>query len=133
MFYLSCTRYKIDRSPAPARVGYQLPPGRARLMHVRGKWPAVWAAMPREKQPVISIFPNFFYFYFFIKNICGYIFFQKCHPAAGWFGGKELPPDEPVVRSLAHSPWKLPLDQAAVALTAKPTGGKCYRRAVARL
>ena len=61
---------------------------------------------------------NFFisiFFFRFIKNICGYIFFQKCHPAAGWFGGKELPPDEPAVTSLAHGPWKLPPFDPAVA------------------
>ena len=62
---------------------------------------------------------NFFifilFFIRFIKNICGYIFFQKCHPAAGSFGGKELPPDEPAVRSLAHGPWNLPPFHPAVA------------------
>jgi len=63
---------------------------------------------------------EFFYFYIFfirfIKNICRYIFLQKCHPAAGTFGGKELPPDEPAVRSLAHGPWNLPPVEPAVAL-----------------
>ena len=61
---------------------------------------------------------NFFYFYIFFDLSKIYVvifFFQKCHPAAGWFGGKELPPDEPAVRSLAHGPWKLPPDQTAVA------------------
>ena len=42
---------------AKRRRPHQLPPGRAGLVRVRGKWAAVWAAMPREKQPVISIFP----------------------------------------------------------------------------
>jgi len=44
---------------------------------------------------------NFFYFYIFfdLSKIYVVIFFlKKCHPAAGWFGGKELPPDEPAVR-----------------------------------
>ena len=62
---------------------------------------------------------EFFYFYIFFVHLSkiyvAIFFFQKCHPAAGWFGGKELPPDEPAVRSLAHGPWKLPPDQTAVA------------------
>jgi len=60
------------------------------------------------------IFFIFIFFFRFIKNICGYIIFLKCHPAAGWFGGKELPQDEPAVRSLAHGPWNLPPFDPAV-------------------
>ena len=44
---------------------------------------------------------NFFISIFFFdlsKIYVAIFFFQKCHPAAGWFGGKELPPDEPAVR-----------------------------------
>ena len=63
---------------------------------------------------------NFFYFYIIFYSIYQkymwlYFFFQKCHPAAGWFGGKELPPVHPAVRSLAHGPWKIPPVQTAVA------------------
>ena len=50
---------------------------------------------------------EFFYFYiifFNLSKIYVIMFFQKCHPAAGSFGGKELPPDEPAVSSLAHGP-----------------------------
>ena len=57
----------------------------------------------------------FFIFFDLSKIYVAIFFFQKCHPAAGWFGGKELPPDEPAVRSLARGPWKLPPDQTAVA------------------
>ena len=41
----------------------------------------------------------FFYIFFrFLKNKCRYIFFlQICHPAAGSFGGKEIPLDKPAV------------------------------------
>jgi len=38
----------------------------------------------------------FFYFFRFIKNIYQF-FLQNCHHAAGSFGGKEIPPDEPAV------------------------------------
>ena len=63
---------------------------------------------------------EFFYFYIIFysiyqKYISLYFFLQKCHPAAGSFGGKELPPDEPAVRSLAHGPWNLPPFDPAVA------------------
>ena len=61
---------------------------------------------------------EFFYFYIFFdlsKIYVAIFFFQKCHPAAGWFGGKELPPVHPAVRSLAHGAWKIPPVQTAVA------------------
>ena len=72
---------------------------------------------------VTSRFFNIIFFRF-IKNICGYIFLQICHSAAGSFGGKELPPDEPAVSSLAHSPSNIPPFHPAVAT---------YHRATARL
>jgi len=73
-------------------------------------------------------------FLFDLSKIYVVIFFlQKCHPAAGSFGGKELPPDEPAVRSLAHGPWNLPSFHPAVAPYRQKIGGKCYRRATARL
>ena len=46
------------------------------------------------------------FFIRFIKNICRYFFLQICHTAAGSFGGKELPPNEPAVRSLAHGTYR---------------------------
>ena len=67
-----------------------------------------------------SLSSEFFLFlYYFVfdlsKIYVAIIFLQKCHPAAGSFGGKELPPDEPAVRSLAHGPWNLPPFDPAVA------------------
>ena len=44
-----------------------------------------------------------------------YFFLQICHPAAGSFGGKEIPPDEPAVSSLAHGPSNIPPFDPAVA------------------
>ena len=50
----------------------------------------------------------FFIFIFFFADLSkiyvAIFFFQKCHPAASWFGGKELPPVHPAVRSLVHGP-----------------------------
>ena len=34
----------------------------------------------------------------------GIIFFQKCHPAAGSIGGKEVPPFDPAVPSMGRGP-----------------------------
>jgi len=57
----------------------------------------------------LGCLPEFFlflyYYYFDLSKIYVDIFFlQICHPAVGSFGGKELPPDEPAVRSLGHGP-----------------------------
>ena len=46
------------------------------------------AARDRETIFFISIFFNDL-----SKIYVAIFFFQKCHPTAGWFGGKELPPD----------------------------------------
>ena len=73
----------------------------------------MWAAACRSDGRR-GIFLFLYYFLFDLSKIYVAIFFlQKCHPTAGSFGGKELPPDEPAVRSLAHGPWNLsPFDPA---------------------
>ena len=51
---------------------------------------------------------EFFYFYIFFVDLSkiyvGIIFFQKCHPAAGSIGGKEVPPFNPTVPSMGPLP-----------------------------
>jgi len=51
---------------------------------------------------VVEFFIFILFFIRFIKNIYPIFFLQKYHPAAGSFGGNEIPPDEPAVRVLAH-------------------------------
>jgi len=48
--------------------------------------------MPRQE-----FFIFIFIFFDFSKIYVLFIFFQKCHPAAGSSGGRLLPPDEPAV------------------------------------
>jgi len=69
--------------------------------------------VPRPQGEFFFIF--LFFFVDLSKIYVAIIFFQKYHPAAGWFGGKELPSVHPAVRSLAHGPWKIPPVQMAVA------------------
>ena len=60
---------------------------------------------------------EFFYFYIFFdlsKIYVAIFFFQKCHPASGWFGGKELPPFDPAVASMGRGPRILPPVHPAV-------------------
>jgi len=58
----------------------------------------------------------FILFFFDLSKIYVVIFFlQICHPAAGSFGGKEIPPDEPAVSLLAHGPSNIPSFHPAVA------------------
>ena len=62
---------------------------------------------------------NFFIFiliFFYLSKIYVVIFIlQICHPAARSSGGSYLPPDEPAVSSLAHSPSNIPPFHPAVA------------------
>jgi len=49
-------------------------------------------------EAVMGIFLFLYYFLFDLSKIYVVIFFlQICHPPAGSFGGKEIPPDEPAV------------------------------------
>ena len=53
-----------------------------------------------------------------------YFFLQICHTAAGLFGGKKIPPNEPAVSYLAHGPSNIPSFHPAVGHPAVAT----YRR-----
>jgi len=50
------------------------------------------------------VFLEFFFIlsFFDLSKIYINFFLQNCHPAAGSFGGKEIPPDEPAVWALGH-------------------------------
>ena len=52
-----------------------------------------------------SFFIFIFIFFDFSKIYVLFIFFQKCHPAAGSSGGRLLPPDEPAVGWVRCGPW----------------------------
>ena len=52
-----------------------------------------------------SFFIFIFIFFDFSKIYFLFIFFQKCHPAAGSSGGRLLPPDEPAVGWVRCGPW----------------------------
>ena len=47
----------------------------------------------------------FLFFFDFSKIYVLFIFFQKCHPAAGSSGGRLLPPDEPAVGWVRAGSW----------------------------